>query len=81
MKFSQLFPKAKPFARPDLPGYRQMQMRQPQYDKTLLWVLLCLLGFGLVMVYSASVAQAGLHNYANRAVFFIKQCQLSLIHI
>lgn len=81
MKFSSLFPKSKPFARPDLPGYRQMQMRQPQYDKTLLWVLLCLLGFGLVMVYSASVAQAGLHNYANRAVFFIKQCQFAVIGI
>ncbi|WP_211224345.1 putative lipid II flippase FtsW [Conchiformibius kuhniae] len=64
-----------------MPGYRQMQMRQGHYDKTLMWVLLCLLGFGLIMVYSASVAQAGLHNYANRAVFFIKQCQFAVIGI
>lgn len=46
---------------------------QGNHDKTLLWVLLCLLAFGLIMVYSASVAQAGLSNFDNRNTFFVKQ--------
>lgn len=50
---------------------------QGNYDKTLFWVLLCLLGFGLVMVYSASVAQAGLSNFDNRNTFFMKQLQFA----
>lgn len=50
---------------------------QGNYDKTLFWVLLCLLGFGLVMVYSASVAQASLSNFDNRNTFFIKQMQFA----
>lgn len=50
---------------------------QGNYDKTLFWVLLCLLAFGLVMVYSASVAQAGLSNFDNRNTFFIKQMQFA----
>ncbi|QMT31052.1 putative lipid II flippase FtsW [Alysiella filiformis] len=50
---------------------------QGNHDKTLLWVLLCLLAFGLIMVYSASVAQAGLSNFDNRNVFFIKQVQFA----
>ena len=49
------------------------------YDKTFVWLLLCLLCFGLVMVYSASGAQAGLHNYDNRAFFLIKQTQFALL--
>lgn len=48
------------------------------YDKTLVWVLLCLLCFGLVMVYSASGAQAGLRNYDNRTFFLIKQVNFAL---
>lgn len=51
------------------------------YDQILLWVLLCLLGFGLVMVYSASVAQAGLNNFENRSIFFVKQAQFATIGI
>ena len=30
----------------------------PSYDVSLLWVVLCLLAFGMVMVYSASIAYA-----------------------
>lgn len=62
-----------------IPDYRQMQMRQTDYDKTLLWVLMCLLGFGLIMVYSASVAQAGLHDYGQRTTYFVKQAQFAVI--
>ncbi|MDK4539038.1 putative lipid II flippase FtsW [Kingella kingae] len=47
------------------------------YDKTLVWVLLCLLCFGLVMVYSASAAQAGLHDFDRRAYFLFKQTQFA----
>ncbi|SSY80274.1 putative lipid II flippase FtsW [Alysiella crassa] len=53
--------------------------KRKEYDQTLLWVLLCLLGFGLIMVYSASIAQAGLNNFANRDAFFIKQAQFATI--
>ena len=45
------------------------------YDKTLLWVLLSLLCFGLVMVYSASVAQTGNGYSGNRYLFLQKQAQ------
>lgn len=50
---------------------------QGNHDKTLLWVLLCLLAFGLIMVYSASVAQASLSNFDNRNVFFVRQMQFA----
>lgn len=34
------------------------RINSPNYDQGLLWVVLCLLGIGLVMVYSASIAIA-----------------------
>jgi cell division protein FtsW len=34
------------------------RINSPNYDRGLLWVVLCLLGLGLVMVYSASIAIA-----------------------
>ena len=34
------------------------RLNAPSYDQTLLWVVLCLLGISLVMVYSASIAIA-----------------------
>lgn len=55
--------------------------KRKDYDQILLWVLLCLLSFGLIMVYSASIAQAGLTNFANRNVFFVKQTQFAIIGI
>lgn len=73
MKFKHIFSQSK------IPDDKQIQMRQIPYDKTLLWVLLCLLGFGLIMVYSASIAQAGLNNYENRAIFFNKQGAFALL--
>ena len=48
------------------------------YDKTLLWVLLSLLCFGLVMVYSASVAQTGNGYSGNRYLFLQQQAQYAL---
>lgn len=48
------------------------------YDKTFVWLLLCLLCFGLVMVYSASGAQAGLYRFDNRSAFLIKQLEYAL---
>ncbi|MDK4680851.1 putative lipid II flippase FtsW [Kingella negevensis] len=48
------------------------------YDKTFVWLLLCLLCFGLVMVYSASGAQAGLYHFDNRSAFLIKQLEYAL---
>ena len=58
---------------------RNLLKRGETYDKTFVWLLLCLLCFGLVMVYSASGAQAGLHHYENRAFFLIKQTQFALL--
>lgn len=46
------------------------------YDKTLFWVLLCLLCFGLVMVYSASAAS--LSQFDNRHYYLVKQAQYAL---
>ena len=34
------------------------RINSPSYDQSLLWVVLCLLGISLVMVYSASIAIA-----------------------
>lgn len=36
---------------------------RPGYDQALLWVILLLLAFGVVMVYSASIAMAGASRY------------------
>ncbi len=58
---------------------RNLLKNGDSYDKTLVWLLLCLLCFGLVMVYSASGAQAGLHHYDNRGFFLIKQAQFALL--
>ena len=48
------------------------------YDRTLLWVLLCLLCLGLVMVYSASGSSRDIYAHGNRAYFLIKQIQFAL---
>lgn len=54
---------------------RNLLKNGENYDKTLLWVLLCLLCFGLVMVYSAS--GAGVSNFDNRHTFLHKQAQFA----
>lgn len=41
------------------------QHAKPDYDQALLWTVLILLAFGVVMVYSASIAMAGASRYTN----------------
>ncbi|HUX62879.1 putative lipid II flippase FtsW [Sulfuricella sp.] len=41
------------------------QHARPDYDRTLLWLAILLLGFGLVMVYSSSIAIAAADKHAN----------------
>jgi cell division protein FtsW len=41
----------------------KLQHAKPDYDRALLWTVLLLLAFGLVMVYSASIALAGASRY------------------
>jgi cell division protein FtsW len=56
-------------------GVRPLRSRMLDYDHALLWVVIALLGFGVVMVYSASIAMpdspkyAAYHNYA----FLVRQ--------
>ncbi|MEW5943171.1 MAG: putative lipid II flippase FtsW [Pseudomonadota bacterium] len=47
----------------------------PDYDRALLWICLLLLGFGLVMVYSASIAIAGggRHTGHQESYFLVRQ--------
>lgn len=47
--------------------------RSPDYDRTLFWIVLFLLGMGLVMVYSASIAiaDAGRHASENHPAYFL----------
>ncbi|MDA8382518.1 MAG: putative lipid II flippase FtsW [Betaproteobacteria bacterium] len=42
-----------------LPAALRAPRRQSDYDAVLFWIAACLLAFGLVMVYSASIAVAG----------------------
>ena len=48
---------------------------QPDYDRVLLWVTILLLGFGLVMVYSASIsiAAADKHTGYQETYFLLRQ--------
>jgi len=46
----------------------------PEYDSTLVWLSLLLLGFGLVMVYSSSIAMAeGNRHTAYQYAYFLKR--------
>ena len=51
------------------------RINSPNYDQGLLWVILCLLGLGLVMVYSASIAIAEADKAVghNSSYFLIRQ--------
>ncbi|MCC7006229.1 MAG: cell division protein FtsW, partial [Ottowia sp.] len=51
---------------------RRTRSKMLSYDQPLLWVVLSLLGLGLVMVYSASVALPDSPRYANfRSTYFL----------
>lgn len=64
LPFQLAFPSLFPSARAPLPGVQQ-RSRMMEYDLPLVWVVLLLLLFGLVMVYSASVALPDSPRYAN----------------
>jgi cell division protein FtsW len=51
------------------------QHARPDYDRTLLWLVILLLGFGLVMVYSASIAiaAAGKHTGFQESYYLMRQ--------
>lgn len=46
-------------------GVKPTRSRMMEYDQPLLWVSIVLLAFGLVMVYSASIALPDAPRYAN----------------
>ncbi|MCA3233887.1 MAG: cell division protein FtsW, partial [Cupriavidus sp.] len=53
-------------------GVKPTRSRMMEYDQPLLWVAIVLLTFGLVMVYSASIALPESPRYANyREVHFL----------
>ena len=51
------------------------QHAKPEYDRTLLWLVILLLGFGLVMVYSASIAiaSADKHTGYQETYYLVRQ--------
>jgi len=48
-----------------LPGVMQQRSRMMEYDQPLVWVVVLLMLFGMVMVYSASIALPDSPKYAN----------------
>ena len=60
-------------------GYAASPARVQGFDQPLLWVTVALLAFGLVMVYSASIAMPDNPRFANYApTFFLSRHVLSL---
>jgi cell division protein FtsW len=59
------------------------RINSPNYDQGLLWVLLCLLGLGLVMVYSSSIAIAEADKIVghNSSHYLVRQTIFILISI
>lgn len=59
------------------------RMNSPIYDQGLLWVVLVLLGFGLVMVYSASITMAGVEKAVgyNSSYYLVRQAIFLLVSV
>lgn len=59
------------------------RINSPNYDPGLLWVILCLLGLGLVMVYSSSIAIAEADKIVghNSSYYLVRQAIFILISI
>ena len=57
------------------------QHARPDYDRTLLWLVILLLGFGLVMVYSSSIAisAASKHTGFQESYYLMRQAVRSII--
>ncbi|ABF10001.1 cell division protein FtsW [Cupriavidus metallidurans] len=61
-------------------GVKPTRSRMMEYDQPLLWVAIVLLTFGLVMVYSASIALPDSPRYANyREAHFLVRHAFSLV--
>jgi len=64
---------------PEFPRNAASQARLPGFDQTLVWVAVALLAFGLVMVYSASIAMPDNPKFARYAhTHFLTRHLLSL---
>lgn len=59
------------------------RINSPNYDQALLWVILCLLGLGLVMVYSSSIAIAEADKIVghNSSYYLVRQTIFILISV
>lgn len=59
------------------------RINSPNYDQSLLWVILCLLGLGLVMVYSSSIAIAEADKIVghNSSYYLVRQTIFILISL
>jgi cell division protein FtsW len=59
------------------------RINSPNYDQGLLWVILCLLGLGLVMVYSSSIAIAEADKIVghNSSYYLVRQTIFILISV
>jgi cell division protein FtsW len=59
------------------------RINSPNYDQGLLWVILCLLGLGLVMVYSASIAIAEADKVVghNSSYYLVRQAIFIVISL
>jgi cell division protein FtsW len=59
------------------------RINSPNYDQGLLWVILCLLGLGLVMVYSASIAIAEADKIVghNSSYYLVRQAIFIVISL
>ncbi len=65
---------------PELGRGSATQARLPGFDQTLVWVIVALLAFGLVMVYSASIAMPDNPKFARYAhTHFLTRHMLSLV--
>ena len=65
---------------PELGRGATTQARLPGFDQTLVWVIVALLAFGLVMVYSASIAMPDNPKFARYAhTHFLTRHLLSLV--
>lgn len=62
---------------------KRMYYQTPVYDQGLLWVTLLLLGFGLVMVYSASIAmaEASKATHHQASYFLVRQALYLVISV
>lgn len=83
MEWRQSFQKIFPFAAPEPQTQLVNRSRMMTYDEPLVWVTLILMLFGMVMVYSASIALPDSPKYANykNTHFLIRQGLFVLLSV